>query len=73
MGISENVGHDVTFSILNTTTTKLITRSNARPADESTSSNLIIDPLTALDVDKSNHIPSNCVQDNEEAPASREK
>ena len=58
VGISENEGHHMTFSILNTTTNKVIHRSNVRPAGDSVSPNLIIDPLTAPEFAKSRHLPS---------------
>ena len=48
--VSENVGNDMTFSILNTTTHKVINRSNVRPAGEPASPNLRIDPLTAPEI-----------------------
>ena len=37
VGISENASHDVTFSILTTATNKVVSRSNVRSADETTS------------------------------------
>ena len=58
MGISENVGHRMAFSILNTATNKVIHRSNVRPAGDSVSPNLRIDPLTAPEIVKSRHLPS---------------
>ena len=57
-GISENAGHHMTFSILNTTTNKVIYRSNVRPAGDSVSPNLKIDPLIAPEIMKSRHLPS---------------
>ena len=69
MVISENVGYDVTFSILNATTNKVISRSNIRIEGDPTSSNLRIDPLTAPKVVTSRHPPSNYLKNNEEAPA----
>ena len=40
VGISENVGHDMTFKILTSDTNKVINRSNVRPADDPASANL---------------------------------
>ena len=68
MVISEYVGHDMVFSILNTTTTKFISRSNVRPEGEPTSPDLRIDPMTAPKVFTSRHPPYHCLKDNEEAP-----
>ena len=68
-GISENAFHDVTFSILNAITNKVINRSNARQTCEPTSPNLRISPITAPEVVSSRHFPSDYVKDNEEAPA----
>ena len=67
-GISENIGHDMNFYILNTTTNEFIRRSNARLAGESTSPNLRIDPLTTPEVVTSLHPPSRYLKDKEEAP-----
>ena len=58
MGISENVGHDMDFSILNTATKKVVSKSNVRLVDEPTSPNLSIDPLTAPEVVTSRRLPS---------------
>ena len=69
MVISENVGHDMTFSILNTTTNKFIIRSNIRPAGESTFPNLRIDLLTTPDVITSRRLHSAHLEDKTEAPA----
>ena len=44
--ISENVGCDMNFSILNTTTNEVISRSNVRPTGKPAPPNLRIDPLT---------------------------
>ena len=63
--------HD--FSVLKITTNKVISRSNARPAGEPTSPNLMIDPLTAPEVVKNRYLPSDCLEDNEEDPAVTEK
>ena len=73
MGISKNVGHGMNFYILNTTTNKVISRSNVRAAGEPTSPNLRIDPLTEPKVVTSLHPPSNYFKDNEEAPAVTEE
>ena len=67
VGISENVGHDATFSILNTDTNKVVSSSNVRAADEPTSPNLRIDPLTAPGVVASRHLPSVKLKNDEEA------
>ena len=40
VGISENAGHDVTFKILNSSTNKIINRSNVRSAKHNKSPNL---------------------------------
>ena len=47
MGISENVGHDVTFKILNSSTNKIINVSNVRPANDNASPNLRSDRVTS--------------------------
>ena len=47
MGISENVGHDLTFKILNSSANKIINRSNVRPANDDKSPNLLADPITS--------------------------
>ena len=57
------------FYVLNTTTTKVTSRSNVRIAGEPTSPNLRIDPLTKPEVVTSRHFPSVRLEDNEEAPA----
>ena len=46
VGISENVGHAMTFKILTSDTNKIIHRSNVRPADNPASVNLKVEPLT---------------------------
>ena len=69
MGISENVGHDMTFSILNTATNKVVSMSNVRLVDEPTSPNIRIDPLTTPNVVTSRHLPSVHLKSDEEAPA----
>ena len=58
VGISENVGHDMTFSVLNTAANKVISRYNVRSEDDPTSPNLRIDPLTVPEVVRSRHLPS---------------
>ena len=68
MGVSENVGHVMTFSILNATTNKVISRHNIRSAGEPTSTNLRIDPLTTSKVVISRLPSSDDLKDNEEAP-----
>ena len=45
--ISENAGHDMTFKILNSSTNKIFTRSNVRPAKDDKSPNLRADPITS--------------------------
>ena len=50
MGISEKVGHDVTFNILNSSTNKVINRSNVRSTNDSQSLNLRAKLLTSLEV-----------------------
>ena len=72
MGISENVGHDMNFSILNETTNKVISRHNVRPVGEPPSPSLRMDPLTAPEVVTSRHTPSDYLEDNEEAPTNDE-
>ena len=51
--ISENVGHDMTFKILNASTNKTINRSNVRSANDNKSPNLRADPETSPEVIKS--------------------
>ena len=46
VGISENVGHNMTFTILSDTTSKLIHQYNVRPTNDTLESNLRIYPLT---------------------------
>ena len=46
VGISENVGHDITFKILSNTTRKIIHCSNVRSANDPLESNIRLDPLT---------------------------
>ena len=69
VGISDNVGHDVIFSILNTATNKVVIRSNVRPEDETTSPNISFGPLTTHEVIISRNLPSVHLENNEEAPA----
>ena len=73
VSISENLGHDVTFSLLNATTNNVISRSNVMPTGEHASPNFIIFPLTAPEVVKSRHLPSDYIKDNEEAHADVKK
>ena len=63
VGISENVGHHMTFSILNTTTNKVISRSNVSLAGDNTLPNLMIDPLTTPEVTTPRHLPSVHLED----------
>ena len=63
MGISDNVGHDMNFYIINTTTNKVISRNNTRLAGEPTSPNLRIYPLTTPEVVTSRYIPSVHLED----------
>ena len=72
-GISQDSAHDVTFSILNITTNKFISRSNFRLVGEPSSPNLRIYPLTAPDIVKYRHLPSTHVEDKKECHASKEK
>ena len=67
MGISKNLGYDVTFYVLNATNNKVISRSNVSPAGELTSPNLRIDPLTAPEAVTSRHLPSAHLEDEDEA------
>ena len=55
IGISENVGHDVTFKILSDKTCKIIHRSNVRSANDPLESNIRLDPLTIPKVIKDKH------------------
>ena len=50
VGISENVGHDMTFKFLNISTNKIINVSNVRSAHDKTSHNLRADPVTSAEV-----------------------
>ena len=63
VGISDNAGHDMTFSILNKATNKVVNRSNVRPADEPTSPNLRIDTLTAPEVFTYRQLLSSSLED----------
>ena len=49
-GISENVDHDVTFKILNSSTNKIINSSNVRSTSDKESHNLRANPLTSPEV-----------------------
>ena len=53
VGISESVGHYMTFKILTDKSTKIIHRSNVRPADVPLDKNIRLDPLTVPCVVKS--------------------
>ena len=55
--------------MLNIATNKSVSRSNVRPADDPTSPNPRIDPLTAPKVFTSRHIPSVHLNNDEEALA----
>ena len=55
VGISENVGHDMTFKIINRSTNKIINRSTVRPENDKKSPNLRADPLTSPEIIKSLH------------------
>ena len=48
VGTSENVGHDMTFKILNNSINKIISRSAARPADDDKSPKIRAYPLTYM-------------------------
>ena len=65
VGIIENAGHAMEFSILKITNNKVISRSNVRPTVESTSHNPRIYPLTTPEFIKSWHLPSAHLEDNE--------
>ena len=65
--ISENVGHDMTFSILNITTNKVISISNFRSAGEPSSPNLRVYSITTSEGVKYRRLTSNCFGDNEES------
>ena len=58
----------MTFSILNIATNKVISRYNVRSAEDPTSPNLRIDPLTAHKVVTSRHLPSVHLKTDQEAP-----
>ena len=68
VGINENVGHDMTFSILNVATNKVVSRSNVRLVDETTSPNLRINTLTTPGVVTSRHFALVYLKNDEEAP-----
>ena len=53
-GISENMGHNMTFKVLSTATNKVLSRSNLRPADDKCLT-LRAKPLTLLEIVKSLH------------------
>ena len=69
MGISENVGHYMAFSILITTTNKVINISSVRPAGDPASPNLRLDPLTTPEIVKSRHLPSTLEHSEEASPS----
>ena len=68
MDVSDNVGYEMTLSILNTTNNKVISRHNVRPTGELTSPNLRIDPITAPEVVTFRNSSYDYVEDNEESP-----
>ena len=53
MGISENVGLDVTFKILNSSTNKILNRSDVRHVNDRKSPNIRTDPMTSPEAIKS--------------------
>ena len=69
VGISENVGHYMAFSILITTTNKVINISSVRPAGDPASPNLRLDPLTTPEIVKSRHLPSTLEHSEEASPS----
>ena len=58
VGISENVGHDVTFSILNPTSNKVVIRYNVSPEGNHTSPNIGTDSMTTPEVVTCRHLAS---------------
>ena len=50
VGISDNVGHHMTFKILNSSTNKIINRSNVRSSSDKEYSNLRADFVTSPDI-----------------------
>ena len=52
MGISENVGHGMTFENLNSSTNKIMNTSNVRSTNDDKSPNLQDDPITSPEVIK---------------------
>ena len=58
-GISDDVVHNITFTILITTINKIISRPNVRQVGEPISPNLTNDPLTASEFVTSLHPPTN--------------
>ena len=52
-GIIENVGHDMTFKILNSSANKIVNRSNFRSANDYVSPNLRADHFSSPEVIKS--------------------
>ena len=61
------------FSIFNIANSKVISRSNVSPTGKPTSSNLMIDPPTTLDVVKHRHLSSNYPKHNKENPTDTEQ
>ena len=55
VGISENVGHDMTFNTLNSSTNKIINRSAVRPAGDGKAPNLRAEPLASHEAIKYLH------------------
>ena len=53
MEINENVGHDVTFKIINSSSNKIKNASNIRPITNSKAPNLRSDPATSPEEIKS--------------------
>ena len=53
VGISENVGYDMNFKILNNSTNKITNTSNVRSTNDNKSPNLRANPVTSPEVIKS--------------------
>ena len=73
--MSENVAYGMTFSTLNASTNKVLSRSNSRPSGKPSSPNLRSNPLTTPEVIKYLHrenddanFPSSRLKDNNEPP-----
>ena len=69
VGISGNVRHYVTFSILNSITNVIISRYDVRSAGKPTSPILRIDLLTTPKVITSRHLPSVHLENDDKSPA----